>query len=243
MAANLVRKLSFGRKRAPANPPVAVVSPPPEPSPPAPVVCNPVAPEPPQAELKKVGTRRTLSFNRKGRGQGAKPASKEPGQKSSPSSFTTSPAARSPAARMLPGSFARALNLQQEAPSDTKAVSLNHLKRTNSWSRGHRQANKAETAAKAAAVKALLAAAPSLLAELPPHRRKQLSQAHLPPASDLCTPAHSHSQPPPTTPNHHQPHHQPQHHHSDLPITRERHTAPPTGPGPTPAPLVALARV
>eukprot|EP00964_Phaeocystis_antarctica_P092370 scaffold59413_cov58-Phaeocystis_antarctica.AAC.1 len=180
----LVRKLSFGRKK-PANPPVAAVPPPAVPasalrpaSAPLKKAEVPPVPKTTSTPLKKESTRRTLSFNRRGRGQGAKPAPKEPGQKSSVNLTV------SPAVRKLPGSFARALNL--EGSNAVPAVSLNNLKRTNSWSRGHSQAKKAEIAAKAAAVKVLLAAAPSLLGELTPHSRNQLSQARTsPPAPGL----------------------------------------------------------
>ena len=198
--AALARRLSFGRK--PKSTESAAPQAPPTPSA---AVMNDGAPQP--QPVKRESTRRTLSFNRRGRGQGAvrKDSKEESTRKDS--SGKPMPLTVAPGARKQPGSWSRSLSLSSDSGRDgdgKQAVPLNALKRTNSWQRGHRQSKQAAAAAQAAAVKALLAAAPTLLAELPQNRRKQLSQApsspcpEAAPASPSPLPSRPLAPPPPT---------------------------------------------
>ena len=163
-AATLVRKLSFGRKpkeKAAAAAPAAngASAAPSSSADAAGPSSSDAEPKPSAAGTPGSGVaatkRRTLSFGRRGRGQGAaKPESKAP---------AAAAIARAPPSRE---------GLQPQPPREARL----HIKRTNSWQRGHRQARDAAKASQIAAGRALLSSAVPLLAALPPQQRAQLAR-------------------------------------------------------------------
>jgi serine/threonine protein phosphatase PrpC len=169
----LVRKLSFGRQRkkdaAPPAPPSA------GPSAAAPPAAPPPAePAPSTAKsVKAVVTRRTLSFSRAARRNKAPTSAPAAGGGAPSSGGGGAPKPAPTSGRRL----GAGLKLTGAAAAKSGAAKTQTvlLKRTNSWSRGHRQTGRAAAAKREDAARAFAKAAPALQAALAPPLRAKLA--------------------------------------------------------------------